>query len=93
LALQVTAAREQDRSQVPLLAATGHEVTGDAVEVACVDHGYTGDQAAQEAHAQPMRLAVGKLPAAKKGFGLLPRRGGVKRSTSWAARCRRVARG
>jgi hypothetical protein len=37
LALHVTAANEQDRSQVSALAAKVQEVTGDAVEVAFVD--------------------------------------------------------
>ena len=92
LALHVTAANEQDRSQVSTLAEKVPEVTGDAVEVAFVDQGYTGEQAAQEAHAQHMRLEVVKLPEAKKGFGLLPRRWVVERSNAWAARFRRLAR-
>ena len=68
------------------------EVTGDAVEVAFVDQGYTGDQAAQDAQAQHMRLEVVKLPEAKKGFVLLPKRWVVERSNAWAARFRRLAR-
>jgi transposase len=92
LALQVTAANEQDRGQVTTLAAKVQEVTGDAVEVACVDQGYTGDQAAQDAGAQHMRLEVVTLPEAKKGFVLLPRRWGVERSHAWAACFRRLAR-
>jgi transposase len=92
LALHVTAASEPDRSQVTRLAATVQEVTGDAVEVAFVDQGYTGDQAAQEAQTQHMRLEVVKLPEAKKGFVLLPRRWVVERSNAWAARFRRLAR-
>jgi transposase len=92
LAAHVTAASEQDRRQGTTLAAKGQEVTGDAVEVAFVDQGYPGDQAAQDAEAQHMRLEVGKLPEAKKGVVLLPRRGGVERSNAWAARFRRLAR-
>jgi transposase len=92
LALHVTAASEQDRSHVTLLAAKVQEVTGDAVEVAFVDQGYTGSQAAQDAHAQHMRLEVVKRPEAKKGFVLLPRRWVVERSNAWAARFRRLAR-
>src|SRR5881394_2287465 len=42
LALTVTAASEQDRSQVAALAARLQEVTGGTVEVAFVDQGYTG---------------------------------------------------
>jgi transposase len=91
-ALHVTAANEQDRSQVTTLAATVQEVTGDAVAVAFVDQGYTGEQAAQDAQAQHMRLEVVKLPEAKKGFVRLPRRWVVERSNAWAARFRRLAR-
>ena len=68
------------------------EVTGDAVDVAFVDQGYTGEQAAADAHAQHLRLEVIKLPEAKKGFVLLPRRWVVERSNAWAARFRRLAR-
>lgn len=92
LALHVTAANEQDRSQVTTLAAHVQEVTGDTVEVAFVDQGYTGEQAAQDAQDQHMRLEVVKLPEAKKGFVLLPKRWVVERSNAWAARFRRLAR-
>src|SRR5215813_993760 len=71
LALHVTTANEQDRSQVHTLAKKMQEVTGDAVELAYVDQGYTGAQAAEAHHRQ---LAVIKLPAAKQGFVLLPKR-------------------
>ncbi len=49
-------------------------MTGAAVEVAFVDHGYTGTQAATDAEAAGISLEVVKLPEAKKGFVLLPRR-------------------
>jgi transposase len=75
-----------------LLAATAQEVTGDAVEVAFVDQGYTGAQAAEDAQAQHMRLEVVKLPEAKRRFVLLPRRWVAERSNAWAARFRRLAR-
>ena len=39
-----------------------------------------------------MRLEVVKLPEAKKGFVLLPKRWVVERSNAWAARFRRLAR-
>ena len=39
-----------------------------------------------------MRLEVVKLPEAKRGFVLLPRRWVVERSFAWAARFRRLAR-
>jgi transposase len=92
LALHVTAANEQDRRQIRTLAAKVQEVTGDAVEVAFVDQAYTGEQAAQDAQAHHIQLAVVKLPEAKKGFVLLPRRWVVERSNAWAARFRRLAR-
>jgi transposase len=74
LALHITPANEQDRAQVGELAAAVQEVTGQNVQVAFVDQGYTGDEPAQAAHAQGMRLEVIKLPEAKRGFVLLPRR-------------------
>ena len=92
LALHVTAASEQDRAQVEQLAQKVQEVTGGTVEVAFVDQGYTGENAAQAAQGQGMRLEVVKLPDAKRGFVLLPRRWVVERSFAWAARFRRLAR-
>jgi transposase len=91
-AAHVTAANEQDRSQVSTLAAKVHEVTGDAIELAFVDQGYTEAPAAQDAAAHHRQLEVVKLPEAKKGFVLLPRRWVVERSNAWAARFRRLAR-
>jgi transposase len=67
-------------------------VTGDLVEVAFVDQGYTGEQAAAAAAAHGIRLEVVKLPEAKRGFVLLPRRWVVERSHAWLARFRRLAR-
>jgi transposase len=92
LALYVTAANEQDRSQVSLLAEKVQEVTGDAVEIAYVDQGDTGAQAARAAEAHHIQLEVVKLPEAKKGLVLLPKRWVVERSNAWAARFRRLAR-
>jgi transposase len=92
LALLVTPANEQDRAQVGQLAEAVQEVTGETVELAYVDQGYTGETAAQEAEAQGMRLEVVKLQEAKKGFMLLPRRWVVERSFGWASRFRRLAR-
>jgi transposase len=92
LALCVTAADEQDRAQVKELAAKVQTVTGEKVEVAFVDQGYTGEQAAQAAASEGIKLEVVKLPEAKKGFVLLPKRWVVERSFAWAARFRRLAR-
>jgi transposase len=92
LALRVTAASEQDRAQVAELAAQVQAVTGHTVEVAFVDQGYTGEQPEAAAAEQGIRLEVVKLPEAKKGFVLLPRRWVVERSFAWTARFRRLAR-
>ena len=92
LALYVTPANEQDRAQVKELAQQVQAVTEQSVEVAFVDQGYTGEDPAQAAQAEGLRLEVVKLPEAKKGFILLPRRWVVERSFAWAARFRRLAR-
>jgi transposase len=92
LALRVTPASDQDRDQVADLAAHVQAVTGQSVEVAFVDQGYTGDQPLEAAAEQGIRLEVVKLPEAKRGFVLLPRRWVVERSFAWTARFRRLAR-
>lgn len=92
LAVHVTPANEQDRAQVAALAEQIQEGTGESVEVAFVDQGYTGDQPAADAEAHGIRLEVVKLPTAKHGFVLLPRRWVVERSFAWMARFRRLAR-
>lgn len=92
LAVRVTPANEQDRGQVQQLAKAVQEVTGHNVQLAYVDAGYTGEGPAEDAEGQGMRLEVVKLPDAKRGFVLLPRRWVVERSFAWAARFRRLAR-
>ena len=82
LALHVTPANEQDRTQVGKLAAAVQEVTGEHVELAFVDQGYTGQEPAQAAQAHGMRLEVVRLPDAKRGFVLLPRRWVVEKTQS-----------
>lgn len=57
-----------------------------------MDQGYTGEVPAKAAETQGIALEVVKLPEAKKGFVLLPRRWVVERSFAWAARFRRLAR-
>ena len=68
------------------------EATGQSVEIAFVDQGYTGEAAAEAAKAQGIELSVVKLPEAKKGFVLLPRRWVVERSFAWASRFRRLVK-
>ncbi len=92
LALLVTPADEQDRALVGELAERVQQATGEAVELAYVDMGYTGEAAREIAAAHGIRLEVVKMPEARKGFVLLPRRWVVERSFGWAARFRRLAR-
>ena len=92
LALKVTAAHEQDRAQVGDLAREVQAATGDTVQLAYVDQGYTGEQPAADAAAHGIKLEVVKHTEAKRGFVLLPRRWVVERSFAWAARFRRLAR-
>ena len=68
------------------------QVTGESVELAYVDQGYTGDDPEGDAASFGIHLEVVKLPEAKKGFVLLPRRWVVERSFGWMARFRRLAR-
>jgi len=92
LALFVTPADEQDRAQVGELAKAVQKETGKSVELAFVDQGYTGDKAAAAANKQKIKLSVVKLPEAKRGFVLLPRRWVVERSFGWLVSFRRLAK-
>jgi transposase len=92
LAIVVTPANEQEREQVDELCRQVQAVTGDTVELAWVDQGYTGDEAEAAAKEHGIRLEVVRLPGAKKGFVLLPRRWVVERSFSWKTRFRRLVR-
>jgi transposase len=92
LALKVTPANEQDRAQVADLCERVQELTGESVEIAYVDQGYTGEKARDAAAEHGIELEVVKLAEAKKGFVLLPRRWVVERSLGWTARFRRLAR-
>jgi len=92
LALHVTPANQQERQQVGVLTAAIQEATNHSIEVAFVDEGYTGDDAAEDAARNNVKLVVIKLPEAKKGFVLLPRRWVVERSYGWLTRFRRLVR-
>ena len=92
LTLHVTPATADDRAEVGRLAKAVQEATGESVDLAYVDQGYTGARAQEAAAAHGIRLEVVKLPGAKRGFVLLPRRWVVERSFAWAARCRRLVR-
>mgnify|MGYP001428864740 CR=1 FL=1 len=56
------------------------QATGEHVEVAYVDQGYTSEVPRQDAAQQGVNLVVMKLREAKRGFALLPKRWGVKRT-------------
>lgn len=71
---------KQERAQVAELAKRVYVATDESVEVAFVDQGYTGKQVAEDAKTHSIRLEVVKLPTAKKGIVLLPRRWVVERS-------------
>jgi transposase len=93
LAARVTPANEQERAQVDALAAEVQAVTGNTVDVAFVDQGYTGPDPAEAADAHGIALVVVvSLPEAKRGFVLLPKRWVVERSFAWATRFRRLAK-
>jgi transposase len=87
-----TSANEQERHQVEALAKELQEATGESVELAYVDQGYTGQDATEAAARQGIQLEVVKLSTAKRGFVLLPRRWVVERSFASMARFRRLAR-
>ena len=92
LALVVTPANVDERTQVDELAEAVQVATGDSIEVAYVDQGYTGPGAEDAAASAGIRLEVVKLPEAKRGFVLLPRRWVVERSFAWLSRFRRLAK-
>jgi transposase len=70
LASHVTPADEQEREHVGELAETVQEATGESVELAYVDQGYTGERPATDAETHGMRLEVVKHEEAKRGFVL-----------------------
>jgi transposase len=92
LALHVTPADADDRAEVGRLAKAVQSATGESVELAYVDQGFTGEKAATAARAHGIELEVVKLPGAKRGFILLPRRWVVERSFAWATRFRRLVK-
>jgi transposase len=92
LALHVTPADEQDREQVEVLAKAIQEATGENVELAYVDQGYSGEQPAEKAKKRGIRLEVVKHPESKRGFVLLPRRWVIERDFAWTSRFRRLVK-
>ena len=92
LALHVTPADADDRTQVGQLAQAVQAATGNSVDLAYVDQGYTGEKPGQAAREHGIKLEVVKLPEAKRGCVLLPRRWVVERSFAWATRFRRLVK-
>jgi transposase len=92
LALHVTPANADDRAEVGRIAKVIQAETGESVEIAFVDQGYTGEKPAAAAAEHGIALEVIKLPEAKRGFVLLPRRWVVERSFAWATRLRRLVK-
>jgi transposase len=92
LALHITPANTGDREEVGRLAEAIRDAAGENVTLAYVDQGYTGETAAEAANTHGIALHMVRLPKAKRGFVLLPRRWVVERSFAWATRFRRLAK-
>jgi transposase len=92
LALRVSPANEDDREEVRKLSEEIQQATGETVELAYVDQGYTGERASELAAEEGIRLEVVKHEEAKRGFVLLPRRWVVERDFAWASRFRRLVK-
>ena len=88
----MAATSEQDRAQVGRLAEAAQAATGEAVTLAYVDQGYTGEASVDVALEHGIALEVVRLPETRKGFVLLPRRWVVERSVAWLSKFRRLAR-
>jgi transposase len=74
------------------LARQVQQATGRTAKIAFADQGYTGEEPAEAARDEGIELQVVKLPEAKKGFVLLPRRWVVERRFGWLHRFRRLTR-
>lgn len=74
------------------LAAQVQGASQQSVTLAYVDQVYTSQASAEGTQENDMALEVAKLPEAKKGFPLLPRRWVVERSFASATRFRRLTK-
>ena len=81
LSLHVTPVDVVDHAAIACLAADVQKAMRDNVTLALVDQGYTSEAASGAAQAEGIRLNVVKLPDAKRGLVLLPRRWVVERSS------------
>jgi transposase len=92
LALRVSPANENDREEVRKLSEEIQQATGENVELAYVDQGYTGERASGFAAEHGIQLEVVKYEEVKHGFVLLPRRWMVERDFAWTSRFRRLVK-
>ena len=92
LALHVTPADAQDRAQVGRLAAAVQAETGERWSWPSSTRATPAPRPPTRRPAHGIDLEVVKLPEAKRGFVLLPRRWVVERSFAWATRFRRLAK-
>lgn len=67
-------------------------MTGEHVELAYVDQGYTREEAAAATAAYGIEGVVVTLPEAKWGIVLLPCRWTIERDVAWASHVLRLAR-
>jgi transposase len=88
--LHVTPASADDRPEVGRLAQAVQASTGQSVDLAYVDQGYTSLRAPKAARAHGTALQGVTLPAAKRRFVLLPLRWVVERSLAQGHRFRRL---
>ena len=92
MAPHVTPADASDRDAVDDLTGAVQAVTEGSVEKAFVDQGYTGERATSAAARHGIEPDVARLPEAKRGFVLSPRRWVVERSLAWATRFRSLVK-
>ena len=92
LALRVSPANEDDRQEVRKLCEEIQRATGENVQLAYVEQGYTGKMASGFAAQEGIMLEVVKHEESKRGFVVLPRRWVVERDFAWASRFRRLVK-
>lgn len=92
LRVVVTPANEQDRAQAKQLAVEQKDVTKKSVEICFADQGYSGDETADDAKEQGIKLTVVKKLKGQFEFIMLPKRWFIENTQGCLARFRRLAR-
>ena len=92
LALHVTPADAEDRGEVGRLARRSRRRRGGASRWPSSIRATPAPRRPPQRQAHGIDLEVVKLPEAKRGFVLLPRRWVVERSFAWATRFRRLVK-